>query len=94
MRLAEGRPAEALAAAEEAISLLTALDGIEEGEALIRVVYAEALAAAGDAAGARAAAAEARERLLARAARVVDPELRRSFLERVPENARTMKAGE
>jgi tetratricopeptide (TPR) repeat protein len=92
-RLAEGgaRVAEALAAAEAAMSTLTSLDGIEEGEALIRVVYAESLAASGDREGARAAVAEARERLLARAAKVRDPELRRSFLERVPENARTLR---
>ena len=90
VRLAEGRPAEALAAAEEALSLLTTLDGIEEGEALIRVVYAEALAAVGDRGGARAAAEDARDHLLARAAKVIDPELRQSFLHHVPENARTL----
>jgi tetratricopeptide (TPR) repeat protein len=89
--LAEGRAADALAEAEQARSILTSLDGIiDEGESLIRVIHAEALAAAGDAAGARAAIVEARERLLARAEKVTDPALRRTFLERVPENARTL----
>jgi eukaryotic-like serine/threonine-protein kinase len=90
VRLAQGFAESALAEAEAAMSILTSLDGIEEGEAHIRVVYADALAAAGHADAARKAAAEAGERLLARAAKVVDPGLRASFLERVPENARTL----
>ena len=90
VRLAEGRDHDALAEAEAAMSILTSLDGIEEGEAHIRVVYADALAAAGQAEAARKAAVQAHERLLARAAKVVDPALRASFLERVPENARTV----
>ncbi len=91
VRLAEGRAAEALAAAEAAMSILTSLDGIEEGESRIRVVYAEALVLAGEVELGHAAIGEARDRLLARAAAVVDPALRRSFLERVPENARTLR---
>jgi tetratricopeptide (TPR) repeat protein len=94
VRLAEGRAAAALAEAEQAMSILTSLDGIEEGESRIRVVYADALHAAGEAERARAAIAEARERLLARAAKVADTALRRSFLERVPENARTLARAE
>jgi tetratricopeptide (TPR) repeat protein len=89
-RLAEGRAAEALEAAEAAHSILTSLDGIEEGESLIRVIYAEALRASGDEEAAGRAIAEARDRLLDRAAKVVDPALRTSFLDRVPENARTL----
>ncbi len=91
VRLGEGRAAEALAAAEVAMSILTSLDGIEEGESRIRVVYAEALVASGDVERGRVALAEARDRLLTRAAAVVDPALRKSFLERVPENARTLR---
>ena len=90
VRLAEARSAEALAEARTAMEILGGLEGIEEGEALIRVVHAEALAATGDGDGARAAIGEARDRLLARAARVVDPALRESLLSRVPENARTL----
>jgi tetratricopeptide (TPR) repeat protein len=90
VRLAEGSAEGALADAEAAMAILESLPGIEEGDSLIRVVHADALAATGDRAGARAAVEEARARLLARAAKVVDPALRRSFLERVPENARTL----
>ncbi len=57
MQLAAGDATAALANAEAATSILTSLDGIEEGEAHIRVVYAEALEATGDRAGARAAIA-------------------------------------
>jgi tetratricopeptide (TPR) repeat protein len=88
--LAEGRAEEALVEAEAANAILASLDGIEEGESFIRVVYAEALRASGDLAGSRAAITEARERLLARAEKVVDAGLRESFLTRVPENARTV----
>ncbi len=90
LALARGDANAARESAEAAMSTLTSLDGIEEGEARIRVVYAEALAASGDLEGARAAVVEARDRLMARAEKVVDPGLRRSFLERVPENARTV----
>ncbi len=89
-RLAAGELDLALSAAREAMDILEALTGIEEGESLIRLTFAEALAAHGDLPAARAAFREARERLLRRAAKVGDPALRRSFLERVPENARTM----
>ena len=81
----------ALAAAREAMDILTSLRGLEEGESLVRLVYAEALDAAGEHAAARDAIAEARARLLARADKVTEPSLRASFLERVPENARTME---
>src|SRR5262249_45010237 len=42
-----GRPADALAAAAEAQAILNRLGGIEEGEGLIRIAYAEALRGAG-----------------------------------------------
>ncbi|MBK8257334.1 MAG: hypothetical protein IPK82_32250 [Polyangiaceae bacterium] len=82
---------EALMAAHDAKRLLDQTGGIDEGEALVRVVYAEALAHAGDHDAARAAIAEAFARLSARAAALSDPEMRASFLERVPENARTVE---
>ena len=87
--LRRGDPAAALAAAREAIDLLDTLGALEEGEALVRLVYAEALHASTDR---RAASAilDARDHLLARAAKIRDPVLRRSFLERVSENARTV----
>ncbi len=84
-----GAHAEALAASCEAMKILEGLAGIEDGESLIRVVYAEVHAASGELTTARAAARDAEERLRARAEKVQDPALRASFLERVPENART-----
>jgi eukaryotic-like serine/threonine-protein kinase len=87
--LARGAVEGALTAAREAIELLHALGTIEEGEALVRLVYAEALHASGDGRAASAILA-ARAHLLERAAKIRDPILRRSFLERVPENARTV----
>jgi tetratricopeptide (TPR) repeat protein len=89
--LASSRWTEALVQAREAMALLTLLDKVQEGEALARVVYAEALDATGDSAAARAAIAAARDRLLAAAARIDDPRWRDSFLRNVPENARTLE---
>jgi tetratricopeptide (TPR) repeat protein len=89
-RLHQGRTTEALAAARDAMSLLDALGKLDEGEAQVRLVYAEALAATGDAASARSALQEARRRLVERAAKIKDEGLRASFLENVPENARTL----
>jgi eukaryotic-like serine/threonine-protein kinase len=88
--LAQGRRDEALREASEAYATLSALGSIEEGEAMIRLAYAEALAAAGEHAKARAAIVEARERLLARAACIRDPAWREPFLSRIPEHARTI----
>jgi tetratricopeptide (TPR) repeat protein len=91
---AQGRRAEALAAAQQAMEILASEGEIEEGESLIRLAHAEALLAIGDARGAAAACADARASLLARAGKIADAELRRSFLERVPENARTLSLSE
>jgi len=93
-RLARGHLREALTAAEEAMRLLDELGIIEEGDALARGVFAEALFANGEQARAREAIASAKERLLARAAKIGDPAIRRSFLENVPENARTLALAE
>jgi hypothetical protein len=89
--LARGRAAEARAAADEAARILYALAGVEEGEALIRLVHALSLEATGDPRGAEAAIVEARRRLLERAGRINDTRLRRSFLDHIPENARTLQ---
>jgi eukaryotic-like serine/threonine-protein kinase len=89
--LARGSLPEALSAARQAAELLESLGQIAEGEALVRLVYAEALEASGEMAAAHAAIIAARERLLARADRITDPTYRESFLQRVPENARTLE---
>jgi hypothetical protein len=60
------------------------------GEAAIRLAHVRALAASGDAPGAKAALEVARERVTARAKTIHDAGLRRAFLEDVVENARTM----
>jgi tetratricopeptide (TPR) repeat protein len=88
--LAAGRAADALALARAALGQLEALGGIDDGEAIIRLSLAEALAASGDRSAAIAAIGHARDRLLARADAISDPALRTSFLGRVPENARTL----
>ncbi len=87
--LARGRVADAADLAREGADLLDELGAIEEGESLVRLVYAEALAAAGDP-GAQPAARRARDRLLERAARISDERWRRCFLEQIAENARTL----
>jgi eukaryotic-like serine/threonine-protein kinase len=88
--LRQGRNREALIAAREAHDLFDALGGVEEGESQIRLIIAEALHANGDMKAARTAIERARDRLLARAAKITDPEWRSSFLDNLPENARTI----
>ncbi len=87
--LAAGRADEASAAAAEA---MTSVDSgaLEAGEALARVTFAEARLALGDVEGARSAIALARDRLLEKAEKIRDPELRESFLRNVPEHARIL----
>jgi len=90
VRLAQGRLAEALAAAEDAFARYNAMRTCAFFRAaFVRLAHAEALEAAGDHAAARAAIAVARERLLAIAEQLPDPAHRRGFLD-VPENARTL----
>ncbi|AGP35131.1 serine/threonine-protein kinase [Sorangium cellulosum] len=89
--LSRGQPSEALAEARDAIALLASLGKVEQGEELARLVYARALEAIGDRPAARAAIADARDRLLATAARIDDPRRREGFLENVSENAQTLK---
>ncbi|AUX22663.1 protein kinase [Sorangium cellulosum] len=88
--LARGEVAEALEASGAAYRELTALGSLEEGESLVRLARAEALAAAGARAEAAAVLDAARESLLARARRIADPRRRERFLTAVPENARVL----
>jgi serine/threonine protein kinase/tetratricopeptide (TPR) repeat protein len=90
VRLARNKIGEALDAAREASGIVSAFGILSEGEALARVVLAEALHASGDGDGARAAIAEARSRLEARARSIHSPELRQSFLTQNPDGARTL----
>ncbi|HWU88329.1 MAG TPA: hypothetical protein VN253_13680 [Kofleriaceae bacterium] len=91
LRLAQGRAAEALAAAEDAVARIAAMGGCGMFRgAFVRLVHAEALHATGAQEAARAAIGEARARLIAVADKIPDPEYQRSFLETVPEHARTL----
>jgi serine/threonine protein kinase len=90
IQMASGAPEEAYAAASEAMSILEELTGVEEGEALIRLLHAQALEAMGHTAQAQTRINEARLRLMERADRITDTRLRRSFLDHIPENARTL----
>lgn len=89
--LKNGRPDRAELSAREAIQLLESLGGVEEGEAFIRLTYAEALDAVGDQAGAREAIATARVRILERTAMIQDAQWKNTFIEKVLENVRTLE---
>jgi hypothetical protein len=91
LRLAQGRAADALAAAEDAMARSEAMGGcgLFRG-AFMRLAHAEALHATGAHDAAARAIADARARLLTIADKIADPDYKTSFLERVPENARTL----
>jgi tetratricopeptide (TPR) repeat protein len=88
IRVMQKRPAEALALASEAMDMLTAFGGVDEGEALMRLAHVEALLLAGQ--DASAPLRTAHDRLQQRALRIADPLLRKLFLDAVPENALTL----
>ena len=86
------RTKDALAALEDARAALEGLEAlgqVQEGESLIRLTWAEALATVGSPDEARVAVLVAQRWLTVRANQIADPELRASFRERVLENART-----
>ncbi len=87
--LACGDAGRACALARRAHAQLVELGGIDDGDAVIRLALVEALrAVASDEAA--AAAVAARDHLLARAARIADPQVRQRFVAAVPEHAATM----
>ncbi|MCU0675188.1 MAG: protein kinase [Myxococcota bacterium] len=75
---------EALASAERAAALVAELGTIEEDEAEVALVHAEALDAAGRPDAAREVRAIARAGILAAARRIADPAWRERFLHDVP----------
>ena len=89
--LAQARPQEALDQAQQANEELDALGSIDEGEAAVRLIYAECLAAVGRKSEATAIVEIACKRLRERAASIADTDLRKRFLCDVPVNARAMK---
>ena len=86
-----GRAAEALEHAGKALAVLAERGSVEDGEALLRVSHAEALHASGQDAAAREVIGAARASVQRRAQTIEDPKVRASFLERVSENARTLR---
>jgi tetratricopeptide (TPR) repeat protein len=89
--LERGRLSEALEEAEEAARLLDKMGNmISARGSLARLTLAEVLYARGDIDRAREAILKARRHLLSTADKIADPARRRVFLERVPENARTL----
>ncbi|HEX7837467.1 MAG TPA: hypothetical protein VF469_08390, partial [Kofleriaceae bacterium] len=89
--LAQGRAGEALAAAEDAMSRCTAMGGCGMFRGVfVRLAHAEALHATSAHDAVRRAIADARTHLLAIADKIPDPAYRQSFVENVPENARTL----
>jgi tetratricopeptide (TPR) repeat protein len=89
--LGRGDVAQALTWAQSAQALADDLGVIDEGRGLVPLVLAEALAAAGRPDEAARAIRAAREQLLERAGLITDESLRRSFVDAVPENARTLQ---
>ena len=90
VRLQRGDAGGALGDAGAAFAVLGELGGLEEGEALVRLTFAEALEASGRREEARAVLAEAKRRLVERAAQIGDDASRKGFLGSVLENARTL----
>jgi tetratricopeptide (TPR) repeat protein len=91
LRLAQGRPTEALAAAQDALARDAAMGGCGMFRgAFVRLAHAEALHATGAHEAAAGAIARARDRLHTIAGKIADPDYRASFLSYVPENAQTL----
>src|SRR6185503_20158207 len=88
IRLAQGRGREALELAERALAEGRSLDMVYfMRHTALLLVRAEALFALGDREAAHAALREARDYLLACAAKIPDAEVRRSFLQNLPTHA-------
>jgi eukaryotic-like serine/threonine-protein kinase len=88
--LGQDRLDEALACAREAMAALASLGALEEGETMVRLVHATALRASGREREFTTAILDARDHLLARAAKIGDPVWRDRFLAGVAENAETL----
>ena len=90
LRLAQGRAAEALADVKEGLDMLTKHGAPGFRGEYVRQIYAEALHATGDVDGAAQVIAAARDIILANADKIAEPDVRRRFLENVPEHRRTL----
>jgi tetratricopeptide (TPR) repeat protein len=85
---AAGEVEGALLRATEAKRIADELGALDEGEARVRLAYAEALLAAGQDGAGREAVLDAKRRIDAVAASLTDPGWRTTYLQGVPENAR------
>lgn len=92
IRLAQGRAGEAREISERALSRARS-SGIGHAirHGMLLLVHAEALHALGDHDAACQTIREAREDLRRRAAKIPDPEVRRSFLDNIPDHRRTLE---
>lgn len=93
-RLADNRSTEAMLAIRDAAARYEALRAFGYRGAFMRIVQVEVLDATGHHGAARECLADARDRLWRIAADIPNEEYRRSYLERVPENARTLELAE
>jgi ATP/maltotriose-dependent transcriptional regulator MalT len=93
LRLAQGRPAEALAIVEDAMKQTQAMGACSRffRDAFLMLTHIECLEAVGDRANARTAIEKAKTWVLNVAGKIGDNEYRRMFLEEVPENRRILE---
>jgi hypothetical protein len=91
VEIKEGNGAAALVAVTEALVLIEAGISAADEDSFVRLVHAESLHAVGRLDEAAIAVRAVCEQLLARAAGIGDPDLRQSFLERVPDNVRAFE---
>jgi tetratricopeptide (TPR) repeat protein len=90
-RLADKRPTEAMLAIRDSAARYDELRAFGYRGAFMRLVRVEVLDATGHHGDARELLADARDRLRRIAAEIPDEAIRRSYLEQVPENARTIE---
>lgn len=93
-RLADKRPTEAMLAIRDSVARYDALHAFGYRGAFMRLVCVEVFEATGHHGDARELLADARDRLHRIAADIPDAGIRQSYLEQVPENARTIELAE
>lgn len=93
-RLSDKRPTEAMLAIRDSAARYEALRAFGYRGAFMRLVRVEVFDATGHHGAAREFLADARDRILRIAAEIPDESWRKSYLEQVPENARTIHLAE
>ena len=88
--VAQARPAEALPIAREAYAQMASMV-VDDGEATIRLAFAECLMATGDRLAGQQVLTEAEDRIQHWANTIKDPATRQSFLTRIPEHRRIVE---